>query len=107
MSSHSGYLLGAIVLLCLCSLITRAGFLLFGDHIPLPDRVRRALRYAPVAALAGIIVPELFPWHPDTGFHIGLPLVAALVAVVVYSRTRNTMWVIASGMLVLWAAKLW
>src|SRR5690606_22400690 len=51
------YVLGAIALLTLCSLLTRAGYFLFGDHLPLTDPVRRALRYAPVAALTAIIVP--------------------------------------------------
>ena len=49
------YVYSAILLLALCSVLTRAGFMLFGDYIPLPDGVRRALRYAPAAALtAGV-----------------------------------------------------
>src|SRR5690606_30646056 len=45
------YVYWAIVLLALCSVLTRAGFMVFGDYVPLPDGVRRALRYAPAAAL--------------------------------------------------------
>ena len=45
------YVYSAILLLALCSVLTRAGFMLFGDYIPLPDGVRRALRYAPAAVL--------------------------------------------------------
>ena len=37
------YVYSAILLLALCSVLTRAGFMLFGDYIPLPDGVRRAL----------------------------------------------------------------
>src|SRR5690606_5396990 len=41
----------AIVALAACSALTRSSFLLLGDYVPLPERVRRALRYAPAAAL--------------------------------------------------------
>ena len=57
------YVYSAILLLALCSVLTRAGFMLFGDYIPLPDGVRRALRYAPAAALTAIVVPDLLPWN--------------------------------------------
>lgn len=57
----SWYVLGAILVLALCSLITRAGYMVFGDYLPLPEGVRRALRYAPAAALTGIIIPEILP----------------------------------------------
>ncbi|HLS43330.1 MAG TPA: AzlD domain-containing protein [Paenalcaligenes sp.] len=99
---YDWYLLGAVVLLALCSVITRAGYFLFGDHIPLPDSVRRALRYAPVAALIAIIIPELLPWAQGETPVIGIEIVAAAAAVLVYVRTRSTLMVIVSGMLVLW-----
>lgn len=38
---------------------TRAFFLLGGEHAVLPERVQRALRYAPAAALVAVVVPEV------------------------------------------------
>lgn len=67
MSDRDLYVYGAILLLTLCSVLTRAGFMLFGDYIPLPDGVRRALRYAPAAALTAIVVPDLLPWKAGLG----------------------------------------
>lgn len=100
---YDWYTLGAIGLLTLCSFITRSGYLLFGDHLPLPDSVRRALRYAPVAALIAIIVPELLPWEQGGTPVFDIPLIlAALVAVFIFIRTRSTVLVIVSGMLTLW-----
>ena len=57
----------AVLLLFVCSVLCRAGFMLFGDYLPLPDGVRRALRYAPAAALTAIIVPDMMPWAAETG----------------------------------------
>ncbi|MCJ9713898.1 AzlD domain-containing protein, partial [Bordetella hinzii] len=34
MNDHEIYVYGAILLLTLCSVITRAGFMLFGDYLP-------------------------------------------------------------------------
>lgn len=105
MSGHAGwdwYVLGAIALLVLCSFLTRCGYLLFGDHFPLPEGLRRALRYAPNAALIAIVLPELLPWTPGSMPQVGPKAIAAAIAVLVYLRTRSAVMVIVAGMLALW-----
>lgn len=97
------YILGVILLLTLCSILTRSTYMLFGDRFPLSDTTRRAFRYAPVAALVGIIVPELLPWHADTGLVFDERPLAALVATVLFIRTGSTLAVIVGGMVALWA----
>ncbi|ALM84632.1 AzlD domain-containing protein [Bordetella sp. N] len=104
-SSHEFYVYAAIALLTLCSIVTRAGFAVFGDYLPLPDGLRRALRFAPVAALTAIIVPEVLPWAPGEGPRFDVRLLAAVVAVLVYFRTRSAVLVIISGMLALWGLR--
>ena len=96
------YVYGAIALLALCSVICRAGYMVFGDYLPLPDGLRRALRYAPAAALTAIVVPDLLPWREGVGPVFDLRLIAAVVAVAVYLRTRNAVLVIVAGMITLW-----
>ena len=96
------YMLAVIGLLTLCSCISRAGYFVFGNKIPLTDNVRRALRYAPPAALIAIIVPELLPWAEGARAFVDVRLLAALVAVLVYVRTRSTIAVILSGMGAFW-----
>ncbi|MCC2594958.1 AzlD domain-containing protein [Pusillimonas sp. MFBS29] len=98
------YVLGAIGLLTVCSFLTRAGYFLFGDHIPLTDSVRSALRYAPTAALVGIVVPELSPWT-ESGPVIDIRLMAAIIAILVFWRTRSTVMVIVGGMIAYWVLK--
>jgi len=107
MSGNSGYdwyTLGAILLLTLCSFLTRSGYFLFGEHIPLNETVRSALRYAPTAALVGIVVPELLPWT-ESGPVADIRVLAAVVAVLVFWRTRSTVMVIVGGMLAYWVLK--
>lgn len=100
------YMLGAIMLLCLCSFLTRCSYMLFGDKFPLSDGVRSALRYAPVAALVGIIIPELIPLSANPALIINSRAIAAVVAVILYLRTSNALYVILGGMVALWVIDL-
>jgi len=101
------YVVGAILLLALCSLLTRAGYMLFGDYIPLSDGLRRALRYAPAAALTGIIVPEVLPWDVASLPTFDVKAAAALFAIVLYWKTRNSLLVIVGGMVAYWLLRPW
>jgi branched-subunit amino acid transport protein len=49
----------AVVGMALITLITRGFFLLPSREIPLPGWLRKALRYAPLGALAALVVPEV------------------------------------------------
>lgn len=104
-SEYDWYVFSVIGMLVLCSLLTRCGYFVFGDYLPLRDSVRRALRYAPTAALVGIIVPELFPWQQGMGPTLDLKAAAALIALLVYWRTRSTLLVIVGGMVAYWLLK--
>jgi branched-subunit amino acid transport protein len=48
-----------IALLTIATVMTRSAFFLFGNAVKLPPKVQHALRYAPAAALAAIVVPDL------------------------------------------------
>ena len=41
------------------TLLTRAFFMIPEKEVPMPDWLKRGLRYAPLAALAAVIAPEL------------------------------------------------
>ena len=49
----------AILGLVLITLVTRAFFMIPERELPMPDWLRRGLKYAPLAALAAVIAPEL------------------------------------------------
>ena len=54
------YPIAAILGLAVITLVTRAFFMIPERELPMPDWLRRGLKYAPLAALAAVIAPELF-----------------------------------------------
>lgn len=100
--SNGLYDIWAVATMIACALLTRAGYMLVGSYLPLPDGLRRALRYAPLAALTAIIVPSMLPWQPGVGPVFDFKLLAGIAGTLVFLRTRNSALVIVVGMLVLW-----
>ncbi|MBW7862591.1 MAG: AzlD domain-containing protein [Rhodocyclaceae bacterium] len=77
-----------IGVMALLTLGLRGSFILLGERASLPPGVQRALRFAPVAALAALVAPDVLldggrfdPLDPK--------LAAALVVIVIASRSRN------------------
>lgn len=56
-----GYIEGTVAILGLAAitLVTRGFFFLTDRPLPLPPWLRQGLRYAPLAALAAVVVPEV------------------------------------------------
>lgn len=54
-----GYAFITILGLTVITVVTRGFFLISQRELVLPDWVRRGLRYAPLAALAAVVVPEV------------------------------------------------
>lgn len=80
----------------------RALFILPGSRLRLPETVERVLRYAPAAALAAIIAPDLFRVDGVVQASLSNPrLIAGGVAIVVAARTRHMLLTIVCGMGVL------
>lgn len=90
---------GAVLLVSLSTVLTRAGLLLVGKRWTLPPWVEEAVRYAPPAALAGIVVPDVL-WNEgafDASFS-NPRLVAGIAAAIVCATTRNIIATIVAGM---------
>ncbi|MDE1005695.1 AzlD domain-containing protein [Paraburkholderia agricolaris] len=49
----------AIIGMTFVTAVTRAMFLIGGERTVLPERVQRMLRYAPAAALAAVVLPDV------------------------------------------------
>lgn len=78
----------AFLLLSATTAITRGSFILAGEKGRLPASLQRALRYAPAAALAALVMPDLLlvegslqPFNPK--------LLAGAVVIAIALRTRN------------------
>ncbi|AVO41380.1 AzlD domain-containing protein [Simplicispira suum] len=59
MNAETVYGLVAIAGLALITLLARAFFMLPERELPMPDWLRRGLKYAPLAALTAVIAPEV------------------------------------------------
>jgi len=85
--------------LALVTLATRSLFLVIGDRVSLPARVRHGLRYAPVCALVALVVPQLVLTGPAMQLSLANPrLYAALVAAWVMHASRSMLAAMCAGM---------
>ncbi len=60
MAIDSSLLWWVFLLLGLTTVLMRSSFIVLGEKVILPLSLKRALRYAPAAALAAIISPDIF-----------------------------------------------
>ncbi len=85
----------------LVTLATRTIMLVFGDRLPLPERVQHALRFAPVCALVALIAPELLTDQGAWAISLANPkFVAGAIAVAVMLATRSMVATMMLGMAV-------
>lgn len=92
------------ILLGLATTLPRASFIVLGNRFSLPPTLQRALRYAPAAALAAIVLPDVL----TVGGHIAPlnpKLAAAGAAILVAARWRNPWLPFIAGMAVLLGLK--
>ena len=95
-------ILVTIVGMAVISLLTRGVFLLPRQDLPLPGWLREALRHAPLAALAGVVLPEIVmtdgaliqTWRDPRPW-------AALVAMAWYFWRRSVLGTLVAGMAVM------
>ena len=89
----------AIAGLTLVTVATRSLFLLLGDRVVLPARIRHGLRYAPACALAALIAPQLV--LVDQTLTVSLTnarLDAGLIAIAAMLATRSLLAAMSAGM---------
>ena len=58
----------AILGMTFVTALTRAIFLIGGERTVLPERVQRMLRYAPAAALAAVVLPDVLETSDGLSF---------------------------------------
>ncbi len=91
----------ALVGMAAVTIVTRALFLMAGERVTLPDRIQRALRYAPAAALAAIILPDFLTFEGHfTISPANDRMMAGIAATLFYLATRRMVGMIAVGMAV-------
>ena len=97
----------AIAGLTLVSILTRGFFMLPEREVPIPPWLREALRYAPLAALVAVLVPDI----AMTDDHListwkDARLYATAAGILVFCTTRSLLGTILAGSAVLLALRL-
>lgn len=88
-----------IILLTVATILTRSSFFFLGHAVKLPPKVQHALRYAPAAALAAIVVPDLVLANGALQLTWMNPkLVAGIGAAAFFLATRHLLGTIIAGM---------
>lgn len=88
-----------ISLLLVATVVTRCSFFLLGHRVQLPPKVQHALRYAPAAALAAIVAPDLLLASGQLAVTWMNPkLMAGLGAALFFLATRHLLGTIIAGM---------
>lgn len=88
-----------IGLLTVATILTRSSFFFLGHAVKLPPKVQHALRYAPAAALAAIVAPDLVLANNTLQLTWANPkLMAGLGAALFFLTTRHLLGTIVAGM---------
>lgn len=88
------------ILIGLATTLPRASFIVLGSRVNLPPVVQRALRYAPAAALAAIVAPDVLVVAGD--FTPLNPKLAGIIAAMAAALLWRNPWLpFVAGMAVL------
>jgi branched-subunit amino acid transport protein len=93
----SFWVIVACIGLALITLITRAFFMIPERELPLPNWLKRGLKYAPLAALAAVIAPEIVMSNGQLINSLADARLPALAASVVYFLQAQHSWHHCSG----------
>jgi branched-subunit amino acid transport protein len=95
-----------IVLLGAGTWAMRSFPIMLHGRVPHPPWLERLLKYVPVAALTALVVPgSLYLKSAGTYHAVPARTIAAVAALVVAVRTKNTIATLVVGMGVLWLAQ--
>jgi branched-subunit amino acid transport protein len=91
------------IALALGTFALRFSFIYLFGKVDMPDWLRRALRFVPASVLAALVFPALA--YPNGALDLSLGnvrLLAGLGGALVAWKTKNVLWTIAVGMILLW-----
>ena len=92
--------LAVIVGLAGVTVLTRSFFFFSSEEWALPDWAQRGLQYAPIAAMAAVVLPEILMQQGQfLNTWMDARWVGAIVGAAVYFWRRNVLWTILAGML--------
>ncbi len=84
--------------------LIRISFILVLGRRQVPPLLSRALRFIPASILSALVVPQILTRNNALQISLSNPqLIAGIIAGLVAWRTKNVLFTILTGMIVLWA----
>ncbi len=92
-----------MIALAVGTFLIRISFILLLTNREVPPLISRALRFVPPAVLSALVIPQILTRNNSLLISFTNPqLLAGIVAAMVAWRTRNVLFTILSGMIVIW-----
>lgn len=92
-----------MIALAVGTFLIRISFIILFSNRGVHPLIARALRFVPASVLSALIVPQILTRNNSLRTSLANPqLAAGIVAAVVAWRTKNVLFTILSGMVVLW-----
>lgn len=89
--------------MAVATFITRYPMLLLVSKIELPEKIKSAFKFVPIAVLSAIIAPLIFLQNGQPAISLENPfLLAGIVSILVAWRSSNLLLTILLGMASLW-----
>ena len=85
----------------------RVSPILLLERFELNENIKQALRFVPVAVLTAIVFPEMFQPGGQLDLTLGNDrMIAGFIAIGVAYFSKNVVWTVLIGMVVLWGLQL-
>jgi branched-subunit amino acid transport protein len=96
-----------MIALAVGTFLIRISFIALLSNRVVHPLIARALRFVPAAVLSALVIPQILTRNNTLQISFSNPqLIAGIVAAVVAWRTKNVLFTILSGMVVLWGLRL-
>ena len=96
-----------MIALALGTFLIRISFILLFSNREIHPLIVRALRFVPASVLLALVLPQILTRNNSLRISITNPqLIAGIIAALIAWRTKNVLFTILSGMVVLWVLQL-
>ena len=96
-----------MIALAVGTFLIRISFIFWFSNREVHPLISRALRFVPASVLSARVIPQILTHNNSLSNSLANPqLIAGIVAAVLAWRTKNVLFTIVSGMVVLWLLQL-
>ena len=96
-----------MIALALGTFLIRISFIILFSNREVHPLIVRALRFVPASVLSALVLPQILTRNNSLRISLTNPqLIAGIIAALIAWRTKNVLFTILSGMVVLWVLQV-